>query len=53
MNQMPISDPLMKDYEYFFPSISWKKDEIIPLITETNYNTTTSNQDIDINIPDD
>ncbi len=53
MNQIPISDPLMKDYEYFFPSVSWKKDGIIPVSTESNYNISTDNQDIDIEIPDD
>ena len=49
-NQIPVPDPLTKDYEYFFPSASWDKNGIIPIYTEDNK--FTDAQDIDIKIPE-
>lgn len=49
-NNIPVPDPFAKDYEYFFPSSSWDKNEIIPISADYNIFPYTPN--IDVKIPE-
>ena len=55
--EIPVPDPFAKDYEYFFPSASWKDSGVMPLIAGEDTITDSAGifppvTEIDIKIPD-